>query len=67
MCRGLEEKKREEKKERYYEECAVGTCNPFIEYNKDEAPVDVATSLVVNYVNLGALYLFMLYLCLWLC
>lgn len=32
-------------------------CNLFTEYNKDEVPVDVATSLVVNHVNLGALYL----------
>ena len=28
---------------------------PFTEYNKDKVPVDVATSLVVNHVNPGAL------------
>ena len=35
-------------------------CNPFTKDNKDKVPVDVATSLVVNHVNLGALCLFML-------
>ena len=29
----------------------------FTEYKKDEVPVDIATSLVMNHVNLGALYL----------
>ena len=33
----------------------------FTEYNKDEVPVDVATSLVVNHINLGALCLFYAY------
>ena len=37
-------------------------CNPFTKYNKDEVHVDVATSLVVNHVNLGALYL-LCYIC----
>ena len=29
----------------------------FTEYNKDEVPMDVATSLVVNHVNLGVVCL----------
>ena len=37
----------------------------FTEYNKEKVPVDVATSLVVNHVNIGVLCLFEL--CLWLC
>ena len=36
----------------------------FTEYNKDKVPVDVATSLVVNHVNIVVLCLFELYLCL---
>ena len=36
----------------------------FTEYNKDKVPVDVATSLVVNHVNIGVLCLFVLCLCL---
>ena len=32
----------------------------FTEYNKDKVPVDVATSLVVNHVNIGVLCLFVL-------
>ena len=39
----------------------------FAEYNKDKVPMDVATSLVVNHVNLGVLHLFVLCLCLYLC
>ena len=35
-------------------------CNPFTEYNKDKVPVDVATSLVVNHVNIGVLCPFVL-------
>ena len=30
-------------------------------YNKDEVPVDVATSLVVNHVNPGALCLYVVF------
>ena len=37
---------------------------PFIEYNIDKFPMDVATFLVVNHVNTGVLCLFMLCLCL---
>ena len=36
----------------------------FTEYNKAKVPVDVATSLVVNHVNIGVLHLFVLCLCL---
>jgi len=36
----------------------------FVEDNKDKVPMDVATSLVVNHVNIGVLFLFELYLCL---
>jgi predicted transcriptional regulator YheO len=36
----------------------------FTEYNKDKVPMDVATSLVVNHVNIGVLCLFVLCLCL---
>ena len=35
----------------------------FTEYNKDKVLVDVATSLVVNHVNIGVLCLFELYSC----
>ena len=40
---------------------------PFVEDNKGKVPMDVATSLVGNHVNLGVLCLFMLclYLCSW--
>ena len=61
-------KRREEKKERDYEEvCSRNFVTSFTKYNKDKVPVDVATSLVVNHVNLGVLCLFLLclYLCLW--
>ena len=37
----------------------------FTKYNKDKVPMDVATSLVVNHVNIGVLCLILL--CLWLC
>ena len=33
---------------------------------QDQVPVDIATSLVVNHVNIGVLCLFVLCLCLWL-
>ena len=36
----------------------------FTEYNKDKVPVDVATSSLVNHVNIGVLCLFVLCLCL---
>ena len=66
MHRGPEEKRRE--RERYCEEvCSRSFVTFLLNNNKDKVPVDVATSLVVNHVNLGALYLFMLYLYLWLC
>ena len=52
-------KRREEKKERYCEEVhSRNFVTSFIEYNKDKVHVDVATSLVVNHVNVGALCLF---------
>ena len=51
----------EEKKERNYEEVhSRNLVTSFTEYNKDKVPMDVATSLVVNHVNLGVLYLFVL-------
>ena len=52
MHRGPEEKRREEKEERYCREArSRNFVTPFIEYNKDKVPVDVATSLVVNQVK----------------
>ena len=36
-------------------------CNPYFEYNKDKVPVDVATSLVVNHVNSGVMYLYVVF------
>ena len=59
MRRGLEERRREEKKERDCEEvCNRNFVTSFTEYNKDKVPMDVATSLVVNHVNIGVLCLF---------
>ena len=59
-------KRREDKKERDCEEVrSRNFVTFFIEYNKDKVLVDVATSLVVNHVNLGVLCLFLL--CLSLC
>ena len=50
-----------EKKERDYEEvCSRNFVTSFTEYNKDKVHVDVATSLVVNHVNIGVLCPFML-------
>ena len=46
-------KRREEKKEEDCEEVhSRNFVTSFTEYNKDKVPVDVATSLVVNHVNL---------------
>ena len=48
-----------EKEERNYE--VVHSRNfvfPFTEYKKDKVLVDIATSLVVNHVNISLLYLF---------
>ena len=59
MHRGPEEKKEKRKRESYEEVHSKELCNPYSEYNKDKVPVDIATSLVVNHVNLGALCLFM--------
>ena len=56
-----------EKRERDYKE--VHSRNfviSFTKYNKDKVPMDVATSLVVNHVNIGVLCLFVLCLCLYL-
>ena len=36
-------------------------CNPYFEYNKAKFPVDVATSLIVNHVNYGVLYLYVVF------
>ena len=61
-------KRREEKEERDCEEVhSRNFVTPFTEYNKDKVLVDVATSLVVNHVNLGVLCLIVscLSLCLW--
>ena len=61
-------KRREEKKEGDYEEVrSRNFVTSFEEYNKDKVVVDVATTLVVNHVNLGVLCLFVLCLCLYLC
>ena len=66
--RRREEKKREEKERDIVKKCAIRSfVTLLLNNNKDKVPMVVATSLVVNHVNLGALYLFMLYLCLWLC
>ena len=55
------------KEERKYE--VVHSRNfvfPFTKYNKeDKVPVDVATFLVMNHVNIGVLCLFVLCLCLY--
>ena len=60
--------RREEKRERDCGEVrSRNFVTSFVEYNKDKVPMDVATSFVVNHVNLGVLCLFVLclYLCLW--
>ena len=44
--------------------CSRNSITSFTEYNKDKVPMDIATSLVVNHVNIGALCLFVLCLCL---
>ena len=59
--RGSEEK-REIERERLREVRSRNFVTSFAEYNKDKVPMDVATSLVVNHVNLGALYL-LCYIC----
>ena len=66
MHRGFE--RREEKEEGDCEEVhSRNFVTSFTKYNKDKVPVDVATSLVVNHVNIGVLCLFVLCLCLYLC
>ena len=51
----------EEKRERDYKEVhSRNFVTSFIEYNKDKVLVDVATSLVVNHVNIGVLCPFVL-------
>ena len=52
----LEEEK--ERKRRLRRSAQKELCIPYSEYNKDEVPVDVATSLVVNHVNPGALCMY---------
>ena len=55
----------EEKRERDCEEvCSRNLVTSFTEYNKDKVPMDVATSLVVNHINIGVFFLFEVYLCL---
>ena len=49
-------KKREERET--VKSAQLELCIPFTTYNKDEVPVDVATSLVVNHINIGVLCLF---------
>ena len=57
--------RREDKRERDCREVhSRNFVTSFTEYNKDKVPVDVATSLVVNHVNIGVLCLFVLWLCL---
>ena len=36
--------------------------NPYSEYNKDEVPMDIATSLIVNHINSGVLYLYVVFM-----
>ena len=56
MCGGSEENK-----ERDCEEVrSRNFLTSFTEYNKDKVPVDIATSLVVNHVNIGVLCPFVL-------
>ena len=60
VCRGSEEKR-----ERDCEEvCSGNFVTSFAEYNKDKVPMDVATSLVVNHINMGVSCPFVLCLCL---
>ena len=63
--RSSEEKRREVRERDCEEVCSRNFVTSFTEYNKDKVPVDVATSLVVNHVNLGVLCLFVLCLCLY--
>ena len=42
--------------------CSRNFVTSFTEYNKDKVPVDVATSLVVNHVNFGVLYLYVVFM-----
>ena len=60
-------KRREEKRERDYKEVrSMNFVTSFTEYNKDKVLVDVATSLVVNHINLGVVFIVLcLCLCLW--
>ena len=62
VCKGSEEKK--EERERLRRVRSRNFVTSFTEYNKDKVPMDVATSLVVNHVNIGVLCLFVLCLCL---
>ena len=55
LCRGSEEERK-----RLQEVRNRNFVTSFTEYNKDKVPVDVATSLVVNHVNIGVLCPFML-------
>ena len=48
-------KRREERERDCGEVCSRNFVTSFTEYNKDKVPVDVATSLVVNHVNIGVL------------
>ena len=61
MHRGPEEKKEKRKRENCEEVRSKELCNPYFEYNKVKVPVDVATSLVVNHVNSGVLYLYVVF------
>ena len=60
VCRGFKEKRERDYKEVHSRNFVTS----FTEYNKDKVPLDVATSLVVNHVNIGVLCLFVLCLCL---
>ena len=55
MRRGLGEKKEKRKRKNCEEVRSKELCNPYFEYNKAKVLVDVATSLVVNHVNIGML------------
>ena len=57
----LKRRERKRKRERDCEEVhSMNFVPSFTEYNKDKVLVDVATSLVVNHINIGVLCPFML-------
>ena len=61
MRRGPQEKKEKRKRKHCEEVRSKELCNPYFEYNKAKVPVDVATSLVVNHIDSGVLYLYVVF------